>query len=311
MAQTLSVLEMVVPVIVMLFIGYFCRVSGILTKEGLNGVKSVISNITLPVVLFQAFYATSYSLDSLFMFSVVFISCLLALGCGFLLNRFVPNSKLMPYLLSGFEVGMLGYALYGLLAGPDRLSYMATVDLGQVLFVFTIYLTLLKNATGQKPSLKEMLKEMCKNPAFRGVTLGLIVGVTGLGNLITASHVSPIFSAVIEMITLPTSAMILIIVGYELSLRKDLIVPVVKTLVFRTVVMGVLLCAAAFIVFQVMPFDKQLFMALVLLFALPAPLVITLYAEEESEGIYISNTHSMGTLITILICVGLSVYAVA
>ena len=101
MAQTLSVLEMVVPVIVMLFIGYFCRVSGILTKEGLNGVKSVISNITLPVVLFQAFYATSYSLDSLFMFSVVFISCLLALGCGFLLNRFVPNSKLMPYLLSG------------------------------------------------------------------------------------------------------------------------------------------------------------------------------------------------------------------
>ena len=307
MAQTLSVLEMVVPVIVMLLIGYFCRVSGILTKEGLNGVKSVISNVTLPVVLFQAFYATSYSLDSLFMFSVVFISCLLALGCGFLLNRFIPNSKLMPYLLSGFEVGMLGYALYGLLAGPDRLSYMATVDLGQVLFVFTIYLTLLKNATGQKPS----LKEMCKNPAFRGVTLGLIVGVTGLGNLITASPVSPIFSAVIEMITLPTSAMILIIVGYELSLRKDLIVPVVKTLVFRTVVMGVLLCAAALIVFQVMPFDKQLFMALVLLFALPAPFVIPLYADVESEGVYISNTLSMGTLITILIFVGLSVYAVA
>ena len=46
MAQTLSVLEMVVPVIVMLLIGYFCRVSGILTKEGLNGVKSVISNVT-------------------------------------------------------------------------------------------------------------------------------------------------------------------------------------------------------------------------------------------------------------------------
>lgn len=310
MSQTLSVLEMVLPVVVMLFIGYFCRVSGILTKDGLGGVKSVISNITLPVVLFKAFYATSYSLDSLFMFSVVFISCLLALGCGFLLNRFVSGSRLMPYLLSGFEVGMLGYALYGLLVGSDQLSYMATVDLGQVLFVFTIYLTLLKNATGQKPSLKEMLKEMSRNPAFRGVTLGLIVGVTGLGNLIIASPVSPIFSAVIEMITLPTSAMILIIVGYELSLRKDLIVPVIKTLVFRTIVMGVLLCAASLIVFRVIPFDKQLFMALVLLFSLPAPFVIPLYADVESEGIYISNTLSMGTLITILIFVGLSVYAV-
>lgn len=310
MAQTLSVLEMVLPVIVMLFIGYFCRVSGILTKDGLNGIKSVISNITLPVVLFKAFYATSYSLDSLFMFSVVFISCSLALGCGFLLNRFVPAFRLMPYLLSGFEVGMLGYALFGLLAGSDQLSYMATVDLGQVLFVFTVYLTLLKNATGQKPSLGEMLKEMSKNPAFRGVTLGIIVGVTGIGSLITASPVSPIFSAVIEMITLPTSGMILIIVGYELSMRRDLIVPVVKTLVFRTIVMGVLLCAASLIIFQVVPFDKQLFMALILLFSLPAPFVIPLYADVESEGIYISNTLSMGTLITILIFVGLSVYAV-
>lgn len=310
MAQTLSVLEMVLPVIVMLFIGYFCRVSGILTKDGLNGIKSVISNITLPVVLFKAFYATSYSLDSLFMFSVVFISCSLALGCGFLLNRFVPAFRLMPYLLSGFEVGMLGYALFGLLAGSDQLSYMATVDLGQVLFVFTVYLTLLKNATGQKPSLGEMLKEMSKNPAFRGVTLGIIVGVTGIGSLITASPVSPIFSAVIEMITLPTSGMILIIVGYELSMRRDLIVPVIKTLVFRTIVMGVLLCAASLIIFQVVPFDKQLFMALILLFSLPAPFVIPLYADVESEGIYISNTLSMGTLITILIFVGLSVYAV-
>lgn len=310
MTQFLSVLEMVLPVVVMLFIGYFCRVSGILTKDGLGGIKSVISNITLPVVLFKAFYATSYSLDSLFMFGVVFISCSLALGCGFLLNRFVPDSRLMPYLLSGFEVGMLGYALFGLLAGPDQLSYMATVDLGQVLFVFTVYLTLLKNATGQRPSLKEMLKEMSKNPAFRGVTLGIIVGVTGIGNLITASPFIPIFSAVIEMITLPTSGMILIIVGYELSMRRNLIIPVVKTLVFRIIVMGVLLCAASLIIFQVVPFDKQLFMALILLFSLPAPFVIPLYADVESEGIYISNTLSMGTLITILIFVGLSVYAV-
>ena len=152
---------------------------------------------------------------------------------------------------------------------------------------------------------------MSKNPAFRGVTLGIIVGVTGIGSLITASPVSPIFSAVIEMITLPTSGMILIIVGYELSMRRDLIIPVVKTLVFRTIVMGVLLCAVSLIIFQVVPFDKQLFMALILLFSLPAPFVIPLYADVESEGIYISNTLSMGTLITILIFVGLSVYAVA
>lgn len=104
--------------------------------------------------------------------------------------------------------------------------------------------------------------------------------------------------------------MILIIVGYELSMRRDLIIPVVKTLIFRTIVMGALLCAVSLIVFRVVPFDKQLFMALILLFSLPAPFVIPLYADVESEGIYISNTLSMGTLITILVFVGLSVYAI-
>ena len=156
-----------------------------------------------------------------------------------------------------------------------------------------------------------MLREMCKNPAFRGVVLGIIVGITGLGNIITASPIGPIFSETIEMITLPTSGMILIIVGYELSMRKDLIGPVLKTIVFRTVVMGALLCIASLIVFQIVPFDKQLFMAMILLFSLPAPFIIPLYADVESEGIYISTTLSMGTLVTILIFVGLSVYAVA
>ena len=45
--------------------------------------------------------------------------------------------------------------------------------------------------------------------------------------------------------------------------------------------------------------------------SLPAPFIIPLYADVESEGIYISTTLSMGTLVTILIFVGLSVYAVA
>lgn len=311
MTQTLSVLEMVLPVIIMILLGYSCRIFGILSKEGLAGIKNVISYITLPVVLFKAFYTASYSLDSLLLFAVIFISCSLALCCGFLLNRFVADSKLMPYLLSGFEVGMLGYALYGLLVGSDRLQYMATVDLGQVLFVYTVYLTLLKNATGQKPTIKNMLKEMCKNPAFRGVVLGIIVGITGLGKLIVSSPLGGIFTESIEMITLPTSGMILIVVGYELSMRKDLICPVAKTILFRTVVMGALLCLSAFVVFRIIPFDKNLFMAMILLFSLPAPFIIPLYADVESEGIYISTTLSMNTLVTILIFIGLSIYAVS
>ena len=311
MQQVISVFEMVIPVIVMIFLGYLCRTKGFVTKEGLAGIKSVISNITLPVVLFQAFYTTDYSFKSVLGFIIVFASCCLALAAGHLLNRLVPNSKLMPYLLSGFEVGMLGYALFGLLAGTENLSYMASVDLGQVLFVYTIYLTLLKNATGQKPSLKGILLSMIQNPAFQGVAIGIIVGITDLGNLISGSQVGGIFNEVIEMITLPTSGMILIIVGYELSMRKDLIAPVTKTIALRVAVMGILLCISAFVMFSILPFDKNLLMAMILLYSLPAPFIIPLYADVESEGIYISTTLSMNTLVTILIFIGLSVYTLS
>lgn len=310
MQQTISVLEMTLPVIVMILVGYLCRVKGLVSKEGLAGIKSVISNITLPVVLFKAFYTTEYSLKSLLYFAIIFTCCCVALAAGHLLNPLIKDSKLMPYLLSGFEVGMLGYALYGLLAGNDNISYMASVDLGQVIFVYTIYLTLLKNAAGQKTDLKGILISMVKNPAFQGVAVGILTGITGLGGLIAGSPAGGVFHEIIEMITLPTSGMILIIVGYELSMRKDVMLPVCKTIFLRIFVMGILLAISAFVMFQIVPFDKNLFMAMILLFSLPAPFIIPLYADVDSEGIYISTTLSMHTLVTIFIFVGLSVYAI-
>lgn len=311
MGQIISVLQMVFPVIVMIFVGYLCRTKGLVSKEGLQGIKSVISNITLPVVLFKAFYITEYNFTSILLFSTVFVSCLLALFAGHFLNRFVADSKLMPYLLSGFEVGMLGYALYGLLAGSDRLSYMATVDLGQVFFVYTVYLTLLKNATGRKANAKAMVLDMLKNPAFMGMAFGIVAGITGLGIFITDSPVGGIFMETIETITLPTAGMILIIVGYELSMQRKLLFPVIKTIAFRVVVMAALLFVSSLVVFQIIPFDKHLFMAMILLYSLPAPFIIPLYADVESEGIYISTTLSMNTLVTIFIFIGLSIYALS
>ena len=152
---------------------------------------------------------------------------------------------------------------------------------------------------------------MIKNPAFQGVAIGIIVGITGLGGFISASPVGGIFSEIIEMITLPTAGMILIIVGYELSMRRDLVGPVVKTIAFRVAVMAVLLCISAFIMFSILPFDKNLFMAMILLFSLPAPFIIPLYADVESEGVYISTTLSMNTLVTIFIFILLSVYTLS
>ena len=148
-------------------------------------------------------------------------------------------------------------------------------------------------------------------PAFQGVAVGIITGVTGLGSLIDGSAAGGIFRETIQMITLPTSGMILIIVGYELSVKKELIGPVVKTIALRILVMGLLLCLSALVMFSIVPFDKNLFTAMILLFSLPAPFIIPLYADVDAEGVYISTTLSMNTVVTILIFIGLSVYTLS
>ena len=310
MEMMIFILEMVLPVLIMIILGFTCRNKGWVTKEGMVGIKAFISKVCIPVILFRAFYVAEYNWNSLIMFVIIFICCCLALVIGYFLRRFVANSPVLPFLLSGFEVGMLGYPLFGLVVGTDKLYYLATLDLGQTFFVYTVFLALLKGLAGNKPSLGKSLIEMSKNTAMRGVALGIIFGVTGLGTKLLDSMIGGIFQASVDMIVSPTVALILVMVGYELSLKKNLIGPVFKTILFRILINGFLLVIASLIIFQIIPFDKNMMIALMLLFSLPASFIIPIYAEGEQEAEFISTTLSVNTLVTVLLYILIVIYSV-
>lgn len=310
--MVLKVIEMVAPVIIMIGLGFLCRQKGYFDDRGLAGLKSVIGNITLPVVLFNAFFTANYSLRVLLMFVVVYTSFGISLTTGFLLRRFFkPHDKFMPFLLASAEGGMLGYALFALLAGSENTSMFAMVDIGQTAFAYTVFMTGLKLMDGKKTGVKDVLKDVATNKACIGMLLGIILGISGVGKMVLASPVSGIVTSVISFITAPTAGVILIIVGYELAFTKDLIVPVLKTVMLRLAVLGILLVIGSAVVFTLTPFDKNLFMAMLLMYSLPAPFIIPLYAEVGDEGAYISNTLSVGTLVTVLLFAGIVVYSVA
>ena len=50
----IEILNTIVPVIIMLCIGMIARRTGMLTREGVNALKSVVVNITLPAVMLNA-----------------------------------------------------------------------------------------------------------------------------------------------------------------------------------------------------------------------------------------------------------------
>ena len=305
-----QILSMVLPVLVMILLGRLCATKGILNDERHAGLKAIIGDILLPVVLFNAFFTAQYGGKLLLVFALVFMSCLVALVAGFALKKFVkPYDKFMPLLMTSFEGGMLGYALYALVAGQDQTATYAMVDIGQTMFAYTVFLAALKGAEGGRMSPKAMVMNMVTNKACIGMTLGIVLGALGVHKAIAPTAFGVVLTELIAFITAPTSALILLVVGYQLNFSKRLMKPVAITLALRTVVMLVVFGIVSAILFAIIEYDKLLMLALMLQYTLPAPFIIPLFADLGEDGEYVSTSLSMGTLLSVALFVFVAAFS--
>lgn len=297
-----QILSMVLPVLTMILLGRLCAAQGILNDERHAGLKAIIGDILLPVVLFNAFFTAQYDGKLLLVFVLVFIGCLISLFAGYALRRFVaPYDRFMPLLMTSFEGGMLGYALYALLAGQDQTATYAMVDIGQTMFAYTVFLAALKGAEGQKMSPAAMAKNMVTNKACIGMMLGIVLGALGVYQAIAPTAFGMILMELISFITAPTSALILLVVGYQLKVSRKLMRPVLTTLGLRLAVMIGVMGLVSLVLFAIIPYDKMLMLALMLQYTLPAPFIIPLYADMKDDGEYVSTTLSLGTVLTVVL----------
>ncbi len=307
-----QILTMVLPVLVMIVLGRVCAVTGVLNDEQHAGIKNIIGNILLPVVLFQAFYTADYGARMLLVFVLVFVGYGIALAAGYALRRFVrPYDRFMPLLLTSSEGGMLGYALFGLLCGADQTKTYAMVDIGQTMFAYTVFLTALKAAGGEKMTPRFIAKTMLTNKACIGMLLGIILGVLGVNKALKATAVGEVLSALLSFITAPTSALILIVIGYQLHASKELLRPVLTTMGLRLCVLGAICAAICAILFAIIPYDKQLLLALILQYTLPAAFIIPLFANLGKDAEYVSTTLSLGTVLSVVLYFFLAMFSLA
>ena len=305
-----QILSMVLPVLTMILLGRLCAVQGILNDERHAGLKSIIGDILLPVVLFNAFFTAQYDGKLLLVFAMVFSSCLLALIAGYALKRFVkPYDRYMPLLMTSFEGGMLGYALYALVAGQSQTAVYAMVDIGQTMFAYTVFLAALKSAEGGKMSPKAMVHNMVTNKAFLGMTAGIVLGAAGVYKAIAPTNFGIVLTELISFITAPTSALILLVVGYQLNFSRKLMKPVAITLALRTGVMLAIFGVVSAMLFAIIEYDKMLMLALMLQYTLPAPFIIPLFADLKGDGEYVSTSLSMGTLVSVVLFVFVAAFS--
>lgn len=297
MQTLIRVLETALPVFITLALGMLCRAKNILTREGVAQLKSVAVNIALPAVLVSSFGTAQYSRDSITIPLITFAVCLAAMLLGYLAAKLLKiQGKLTPFLCTGFEAGMLGYGLFALLFKGEANSSFAIIDLGQVLFVFTIYKILLCG----KGNLKSALRDAVTSPVLWAIIVGLLIGATGLYDALKPSGVSGVLDSITSFISAPTSVLILISIGYDLVPSEIRWKKTALIVVLRVAIMGVLLGAVLllnrFLLGNIMHTG-----ALVLMFILPPPYVLPVFADAGDERANISSALSILTLLSILL----------
>lgn len=136
----------------MLIIGIICREKKLIRPEGIEGLQALVMNFTLPISLFYTFYRASIKADTVIFPVTFFIVTAGGIFAGRLLCKLVKEKDVyFPFTLTGYEAGMLGYALFGILLGNDKITQFALMDIGHVLAIFTVYVAMVKKCRW-KPS---------------------------------------------------------------------------------------------------------------------------------------------------------------
>lgn len=295
----ISILETLLPVVVMLAVGILCRRRGLISREGINGLKSVVVNITLPAVLLNAFATTRYTWMDVVIPLMMFLVCCAAWALGRLGARLLRlPSRFVPFLTTGFEAGMLGYALFNMLYGAERTAEFARIDLGQVLFVFTLYKVLLGLSGAEKADGRQLAREMLASPIILAICCGVLLGATGLYRALIPSGLSGVFDACTAFVSAPTSAIILLTIGYDLVPGDIPWASTGKVVGLRLGIMLLLRLILGALLSTLWP-DSGLEAAMNVMFILPPPFVLPVFADDAGQRTYVSSALSVSTLAAI------------
>lgn len=299
MTALIHVIETALPVLLALAVGMFCRKKQFLSRDGVDTLKKVVVNITLPAVLVNAFATAQYDRSTLVIPLIMFLLCCAGLGLGKLLARLLRlPGRLSPFLATGFEAGMLGFALFALLYPNDGTAQFAILDLGQELFVFTLYKGLLSGRKEQ--SGKALLKDALRSPVLWAILVGVLLGATGLYDAMGRAGVSGILDSVTSFVSAPTGMIILLTVGYDLVPEEIPWKETFRFILLRLIVMAVLLLVLLGLNRTVLHGAVHEGAA-ILMFLLPPPYVLPVFADEPSQRVQISAALSALTIVSLVL----------
>jgi malate permease and related proteins len=307
MEPTVQVINRVLPILILILLGQVMRRRNFISEGTLDGLRQIVVNLALPAVLFVSFLQIELKSTYVAVFALIFGLCLGLLGAGWLLKRWlhIPHDY-FPFLVTGFEYGMLGVSLFGSAYGVAKIGYIAVVDLGHEFFIWFVFLgLLLMKRDGLRDPL-QLGQSFLRSPVTLAIVAGLALNALGAQAALFNWPVTGAVMTTLQFLGNLAIPLILLIVGYSLQLNRAGIKEALAVVVLRLVLLVPLALAVNTFVIRGWLHLEPLFEAAVFtLLILPPPFIVPLYIrpDQVEEKRYVNAVLILHTLVSIAVYV--------
>jgi len=285
-------LEAVMPIILMVAIGYIIKKIGFLTVDMGKVINKLVFRIFLPVMLFLNVYKIEslsliefdYILYALIATTAIF---LLAIPCVILITDKGDRRGALWQACFRSNYALIGIPLAASLFGQAGVS-VATLLSATAIPLFNTLAVISLTVFGkgdQKPSVKKILMGIAKNPLIHSIFSGIIVLVIRAFFVkhqisFRLTDIQPVYTVLNYLSNLATPLALLALgVQFEFSTVKELKKEIVFGTLMRTTFVPIFGLGIAFLCFRT-SFDGAKFAALVALFATPVAVSSVPMAQE-------------------------------
>lgn len=302
----------VLPILLLIALGFWLHRSSFISEGTVGDLRKLVVNLALPAVLFTSFLEIEFDPSDAAIVIGVLLLCVALYGIGRALqSRFGAGHEYFPFLMTGFESGMLGISLFGSAYGLSKIGYFAVVDLGHELFIWFVFLALLLAKRDGIQSRGKLFGAFIRSPVIIAILAGVGASLLGLRDaLYDGPVVGGVMNTLVFLAAL-TVPLILLIVGYGIRLDRSGVREAITPVALRLVILLPLaIVLPVLLLNSLLGGNEYSQAALFTLLILPPPFIIPLYMKPgmPDERRYVNNVLSLYTVVSIAIFV---VYVVA
>lgn len=308
-----DVIAKVIPIFALIMLGYGMRQKNIMTQEMMDGLKKLVLNFALPAVLFVTFLKMEMKASYLVVSVGIFTLCLSLMLLGILYYETkIIKSKIFPFMGTSFSFGLLGIGLFSTVFGLENLNYFAVFGIGHEVFMWFIYMLVIRVRLNDEKLSPAMLLNFIKSPLIIAVMSGIALNVMGFSPWLHSFFITQGMIYTAEYLMLLANPLIFMIVGYGLEFDLQYTKESLKLVAIRY--MNVLVLGYAlkfFLLDRVMEanilFDYAYFTFLIL----PPPFSLSIFVGRYSQPYEQKLTNNfivMNTLIGISVFIAFALW---